>query len=120
MPRIPRLGNDSHLVTLATRPGGNCETRRAAKTAAADDAILCLSELVTNAIVHSRSREPDGRFSVRVHLDHGRLRVEVSDQGGPWARPAQTDERNGRGLLIVDQLAHAWGRDGNDQTGWTI
>ena len=86
----------------------------------ADDSILCLSELVTNATVHSRSREADGHFSVRVHLHGGRLRVEVSDQGGPWAQPAQTDERNGRGLLIVDQLARAWGRDGNDQTGWTI
>jgi serine/threonine-protein kinase RsbW len=87
---------------------------------ATDDSILCLSELVTNATVHSRSSEPDGHFSVRVHLDGGCLRVEVSDQGGPWAQPAQTDERNGRGLLIVDQLARAWGRDGNDQTGWTI
>jgi hypothetical protein len=44
MPRIPRLGNGSHLVTLATRPGGNCETRRAAMTAAAD-AMLCLPDL---------------------------------------------------------------------------
>jgi anti-sigma regulatory factor (Ser/Thr protein kinase) len=86
----------------------------------ADDAILCLSELVTNATVHSRSCEPDGHFSVRVHLHGGRLLVEVSDQGGTWVQRAQTDERNGRGLLIVDQLARAWGRDGNDQTGWTI
>jgi serine/threonine-protein kinase RsbW len=87
---------------------------------AATDAILCLSELVTNATVHSRSRESDGHFSVRVHL-HGRhLRVEVSDQGGPRAQPDTTDEHNGRGLLIVDQLARTWGRTGNDQTGWTI
>jgi serine/threonine-protein kinase RsbW len=87
---------------------------------AADDAILCLSELVTNATVHSRSRERDGHFSIRVQLHGGRLRVEVSDQGGPWAQPAQADERNGRGLLIVDQLACAWGRAGNGQAGWTI
>ena len=86
----------------------------------ATDAILCLSELATSATVHSRSREPNGHFSVRVHLHGGFLRVEVSDEGGPWTQPAQTDERNGRGLLIVDQLARAWGRDGNDQTGWTI
>jgi serine/threonine-protein kinase RsbW len=79
-----------------------------------------LSELVTNATVHSRSRERDGHFSVRVYLHGCRLRVEVSDQGGPWAQPAQTDESNGRGLLIVDQLARAWGRVGNDQAGWTI
>jgi serine/threonine-protein kinase RsbW len=88
--------------------------------AAADDAILCLSELVTNAIVHSRSREPDGYISVGVHLLGGHVRVEVSDQGGPWAQPAQADEHNGRGLLIVDQLTRNWGRTGNEKAGWTI
>jgi serine/threonine-protein kinase RsbW len=87
---------------------------------AADDAILCLSELVTNATVHSRSRDPGGHFRVRVQL-HGRhLRVEVSDQGGRWAQPANNNERNGRGLLIVDQLTRAWGRTGNDRAGWTL
>ena len=84
------------------------------------DAILCLSELVTNATVHSRSREPGGHFCVRVQLHGSHLRVEVSDQGGPWAQPAHLDERNGRGLLIVDQLTRTWGRTGNDQAGWTI
>jgi serine/threonine-protein kinase RsbW len=84
------------------------------------DAILCLSELVTNATMHSRSRELDGYFCVRVQLRGSHLRVEVSDQGGPWAHPAHTNGRNGRGLLIVDQRARAWGRTGNDQTGWTI
>jgi serine/threonine-protein kinase RsbW len=87
---------------------------------AAADAILCLSELVTNATVHSRSREPGGQFHVHVQLHPTHLRVEVTDQGGPWAELATTDERNGRGLQIVDQLARTWGRTGNDQTGWTI
>jgi serine/threonine-protein kinase RsbW len=85
----------------------------------ADDAIVCLSELVTNATVHSRSREPDGHFCIRVQLHGSHLRVEVSDQGGPWAQPVNTDERNGRGLLIVDQLTCNWGRTGNDRAGWT-
>ena len=87
---------------------------------ATGDAILCLSELVTNATVHSRSREPGGHFSVRVQLHASQLRVDVSDQGGTWTQPDPTDERNGRGLAIVDQLARAWGRTGNDQIGWTI
>jgi serine/threonine-protein kinase RsbW len=87
---------------------------------ATSDAILCLSEVVTNATVHSRSREPDGHFSVRIQMHDSHLRVEVSDQGGPWTQPDTTDERNGRGLLIVDQLARAWGCTGNAQTGWTI
>jgi serine/threonine-protein kinase RsbW len=86
----------------------------------ADDAILCLSELVTNSTIHSRSREPDGHFSVCVQLHGSHLRVEVCDQGGAWAQPAHTDEHNGRGLLIVDQLARNWGRTEDDQGGWTI
>jgi anti-sigma regulatory factor (Ser/Thr protein kinase) len=87
---------------------------------AASDAALCLSELVTNATVHSRSRERGGHFHVRVQLHGGHLRVEVSDEGGPWAEPVNTDEHNGRSLLIVDQLARAWGGAGNEQTGRTI
>ena len=52
---------------------------------AADDAALFLSELAANACLHSRSREPGGRFTVRVQRDDARLRVEVTDEGGPWA-----------------------------------
>ena len=49
------------------------------------------------------------------------MRVEVRDQGGPWTPPALTDpgEQNGRGLAIVSQLAHAWGRSGGE-AGWTV
>jgi hypothetical protein len=60
---------------------------------AAADAILCLSELVTNASVHSRSREPGGHFRVRIQLHGSHLRLEVSDEGGPWTQPDTTDER---------------------------
>jgi anti-sigma regulatory factor (Ser/Thr protein kinase) len=89
---------------------------------AAEDAVLCLSELCTNAIVHSRSRAPGGSFTVRVQLDGHRLRVEVGDQGGPWHSPgrASADEQNGRGLLIVGQLASRWGCEGHSRSGWTV
>jgi anti-sigma regulatory factor (Ser/Thr protein kinase) len=91
---------------------------------AADDAVLCLSELASNAIVHSRSREPGGSFTVRAHRHHRRLRVEVTDQGGPWPTPIPThpspDQPTGRGLLIVSQLATRWGRAGHSRTGWTL
>jgi anti-sigma regulatory factor (Ser/Thr protein kinase)/DNA-binding XRE family transcriptional regulator len=88
---------------------------------ATEDALLCLSELVTNALLHSRSSEPGGSFAVQAQRHGNRLRVEVRDQGGPWATPAPTDPagQNGRGLAILDQLSHAWGRSG-DETGWTV
>ena len=85
-----------------------------------DDAVLCLSELATNATIHSRSREPGGHFRVRAEVHGSRVRVEVSDQGGPWERSAKEDEQNGRGLLVVAQLARNFGRTGDDQAGWTV
>ena len=86
------------------------------------DALVCLSELVTNAIVHSRSRQPGGTFTVRAQLDGRLLRVEVCDQGGPWQAPTRAiaDEESGRGLLIVSQLATRWGCEGHSQTGWNV
>ena len=87
---------------------------------AADDAVLCLSELVTNACLHSRSRHPGGQFTVRIQTCGPCLRVEVSDQGGPWTTPAKDDHgQNGRGLQIVRQLTRTCGRTGNPATGWT-
>jgi Histidine kinase-like ATPase domain len=81
----------------------------------ADDAALCLSELAANAILHSRSAEPGGQFTVRVQLTGHDLRVEVADGGGPWVWTAYPDEQHGRGLLIVDSLARSWGQsDGSD------
>lgn len=85
----------------------------------ADDAILCLSELVANAAIHSRSRVRGGCLTVRVQLRGEQLRVEVHDQGGPWVAPAHEDGLTGRGLLIVDQLTRTWGRDGDEEAGWT-
>ena len=87
---------------------------------AADDAVLCLSEVATNAIQHSRSAGPGGRFSVRAELDGEWLRVEVGDQGGPWTRLIHRDGLRGRGLLILAELAASWGRAGDARTGWRV
>jgi len=89
---------------------------------AADEAILCLSELATNAMIHSHSSQPGGHFTVRAEIREGdRLRVEVQDQGGSWTRhPTGHDAPHGRGLLILARLASDWGRSGDSQAGWTV
>ena len=87
----------------------------------ADDALLCLSELVTNAVVHSKSGKPAGQITVRAQLCGSHLRVEVTDQGGPWtAHPSDPAGLHGRGLVIVSRLADTWGRIGNPRVGWTV
>jgi anti-sigma regulatory factor (Ser/Thr protein kinase) len=88
---------------------------------AAHDAALCLSELATNACMHSQSRQPGGHFTVRAAIHGGQLRAEVHDDGGPWTQPVRShDGQHGRGLLILAQLADDWGRTGDSATGWTV
>jgi serine/threonine-protein kinase RsbW len=76
---------------------------------AADDVILCLSELAANAVLHSDSRRPGGTFTVRIESCPGAdIRIEVDDDGGPWLAPAP-DPHSGRGLDIIRVLAPEWG-----------
>jgi serine/threonine-protein kinase RsbW len=77
----------------------------AGKCPVADELVLLASELVTNAILHSRSGRPDGTFTVRATLYRGDYAwVEVIDQGGAWTADAHDDE-HGRGLAIVATVA---------------
>lgn len=70
-----------------------------------DVATLLVSELVTNALLHTR-----GGAQVTVTLTD-RLRVEVRDcsAGCPEPRPPSEDGTSGRGLLLVRSLADDWG-----------
>jgi hypothetical protein len=84
----------------------------------ADDALLCLSELASNSVLHSASNRPGGAFMVRVEIRQGDyVRIEVSDEGGPWEEHPGADGRV-HGLGIVRALAAASGAEGNAATGW--
>ncbi|MCX4965930.1 ATP-binding protein [Streptomyces sp. NPDC079020] len=82
-----------------------------------DAAILIVSELVTNAVVHTAS----ARVVCELRCLGRRLRIAVQDQGhqpgGPRLRRAADDE-HGRGLLLVDAMSSAWGsHDAGDASG---
>ena len=71
-----------------------------------DAAVLLVSEVVTNAILHARS-------DIEVHVaSRGTvMRIEVTDHGDgdPVMRSYSEDASSGRGLAIVEQVASAWG-----------
>jgi anti-sigma regulatory factor (Ser/Thr protein kinase) len=76
----------------------------------AADAVLCLSEVATNSVIHSNSRREGGRFTVNVErYDDDHVRVEVKDRGGPWIERTKPEGQLSLGLRIVDQLACEWG-----------
>ena len=69
-------------------------------------ALLLASELVTNAVKYGGDH-----IVLSVSDEPERLRVEVSDDG-PRAPRVGAPERHavgGRGLLLVESLAHEWG-----------
>nr|WP_234430709.1 ATP-binding protein [Streptomyces sp. NRRL F-4489] len=85
-----------------------------------DDAVLILSELLSNACRHARPIYGDGLpgapdASVRAawRIDgQGRLIVAVTDGGGPTRPVPSTPSvtaRGGRGLAIIRSLAKDWG-----------
>lgn len=77
-----------------------------------DVARLLVSELVTNAVQHTRSRRPGGTVTlVVIDLADG-IRVEVSDEGSLRSVPVVRDDltaTSGRGLFLVQSLADDWG-----------
>ncbi len=86
----------------------------------ADDAVLCVSELASNSVLHSASGEAGGTFSVQLKTVPGEyVWVEVRDQGGSWVRRDQYDGRP-HGLDIVGLLAADFGVDGDAQSGWIV
>lgn len=109
------------MIRSATFPGCPEEVRAARRFVAkslngcpaANDAILLVSELATNAIAHSTSGRGGG-FTVTVIHRVGDVRVEVADQGGTWAPGESGRSENGRGLLVVFTLARACGVTGGD------
>ena len=75
--------------------------------AAAEDVLLVVSELVTNACLHA-----EGPQELRIACDNKVLRIEVADRGAGQPAP-RTPHRAGRpgghGMFIVQRLCLDWG-----------
>lgn len=81
-----------------------------------EDAVLVVSELVTNAVRHSASAD-GGTIIVALVEIPGGVRVEVADEGSPGPGPTIPPERpawelaeSGQGLRLVAEVAGGqWG-----------
>lgn len=74
-----------------------------------DTVLLLVSELATNAVRHAATP-----FEITVDVQGGGVRVAVIDDDVdhlPQVRHPTPEDTNGRGLLIVDELAVRWGSD---------
>ncbi|MCK8676621.1 ATP-binding protein [Streptomyces lichenis] len=124
LPRRERAAACDQLTLVAAKSAVSCArafTRLAlAKWCAEgvqDDALLVVSELVTNAVnatgVPAGAEAGPNVVTVRLLGADGRLTVEVWDVSRE--RPVLTDaaegDEGGRGLALVGALAARWGSD---------
>ncbi|MFC8826677.1 ATP-binding protein [Streptomyces sp. NPDC057137] len=129
MPRsaVPLLRAWDRLTLVALPTAVSCARAFAACTLrwwgaahVMDDALLVVSELVTNAVKATGPRTPTPTWTdvtaqhilgVQLRVDGLSLYVEVWDSGREViAAGAPTlDDEGGRGLLIVQTLATRWG-----------
>jgi anti-sigma regulatory factor (Ser/Thr protein kinase) len=69
---------------------------------------LLVTELVANVVTHV-----DAPMTLRVYREPKRVRVEIDDPSSelPEVHHPDSADEHGRGVLLVDQLADAWGAE---------
>jgi anti-sigma regulatory factor (Ser/Thr protein kinase) len=117
-PRPSHSGHPAYTQPLPCVAPSAGEARRLVRTALAvwglealtDEAELVVSELVGNAVRHTRCR--------LIHVSvarpaQGTVRIAVADTSDakPVPADAAADETTGRGLLLVAALSARWGTD---------
>ncbi|MFO7252891.1 MAG: ATP-binding protein [Actinomycetes bacterium] len=90
----------------------------------ADDAVLVMSELLSNALRHAHPL-PSGQVRVAWEFSGENVEVRVTDGGAataPRAGRATLSSLGGRGLSIVEYLAERWGvhYDDDGTTVWAV
>lgn len=88
-----------------------------------DEILLAVTELCTNAVVHTRSGSQGGTFGVEVTaIGEESLMIAVTDDGAPTVprlRAPKPTETHFRGLQVVDSLSLDYG-DYGDAEGRTV
>lgn len=92
-------------------------------SACADDAALIVSELGSNALLHTASGTANGIMHISLYRSFDTVILTVTDTGGGHTKPrpvaAAQEDTNGRGLSLVSALARHIEVSGDD-TGRTV
>jgi anti-sigma regulatory factor (Ser/Thr protein kinase) len=79
--------------------------------------LLCVSEIVTNAVLHAGT---ELRFSVSSLTDRVRVEVADGDPGMPIRKHYDLAAPTGRGILLIEELADGWGVDATIDGGKVV
>jgi anti-sigma B factor antagonist len=105
-------------LAIPARPTAGAVARRAVATWIAgherlDDALLAVTELVNNAVIHS-GLPAGSSLTIGVEPEGDALRLTVAHDGvkfdpPPPSTPTSFEPEVSRGLAIVDKIADSWG-----------
>jgi anti-sigma regulatory factor (Ser/Thr protein kinase) len=114
----------SILVTLDRTVDAPAVARRHVRQVAtalgeeqAHDAVLLVSELVTNAVKYGG----DGPVELLIEQPAAHVRFAVRDRGGPGPLPEMREPgtaAGGHGLRLVDRIADRWGVEHGSTIVW--
>lgn len=89
----------------------------------AEEAALIVSELSTNALLHSASGTASGSMRISLFRTSGSVVLAVTDVGGGATKPhevaAADGDAHGRGLTLVSALGRRMEVSGDDE-GYTV
>ncbi|MFD4867069.1 ATP-binding protein [Streptomyces sp. NPDC058412] len=100
---VPRTGQPTHAARDATRAFLHlaAQVRPPAQPSNADSVLLVVTELVSNALRHTRG--PCALHLV-LHGDHLEIRVTDTSPCRPRRRPPHVDGTGGWGWLLINHL----------------
>ncbi|WEH28884.1 ATP-binding protein [Streptomyces sp. AM 3-1-1] len=116
----------------SSRKGAHTARRHAAAWLAAHGCpdttgtiALVIAELTANAIHHGHVPGHDFALHLTLNPKAAPVRIEVADAATTKhppksAHPATPDAESGRGLLLVNALAHRWGTSPRDHVGKVV
>ncbi|GAA1745105.1 ATP-binding protein [Aeromicrobium alkaliterrae] len=120
-----RRAHDVFLFPFARSTPGIARTKLAGfltenrvASAQIDDALIVLSEMLTNAVSHGKPSD-DGKIEVSWTIAKDLLEISVRDSGlDSKLQPIDfdSDSLSGRGLSIISEIADRWWVDLADGT----